>query len=148
MMKKIVVPNEALVREMVSLLEDGKEVNFTPKGMSMLPFIRGERDSVLLGKPLDLRIGDIVLARHSGGSCVLHRITGMNGDNVVLMGDGNIAGREYCSRNDVMAKAIRILRNGKEIDCTSFSHRFLSWIWKIMLPVRRYLLAIYRRIEF
>ena len=145
-MKKIVVPNEALVREIVSLVEEGREVNFTPKGMSMLPFIRGDRDSVLLGRPLDLRVGDIVLARHSGGSCVLHRIAGMDGDKVVLMGDGNIAGREYCSRSDVMAKAVGILRNGKRVDCTSSSHRFLSWIWKIMLPVRRYLLAIYRRI--
>lgn len=147
-MKKIVVPNEALVREIVSLVEEGREVNFTPKGMSMLPFIRGDRDSVLLGRPLDLRVGDIVLARHSGGSCVLHRIAGMDGDKVVLMGDGNIAGREYCSRSDVMAKVVGILRNGKRVDCTSSSHRFLSWIWKVMLPVRRYLLAIYRRMEF
>lgn len=145
-MKKIVVPNENLIPEIVSFVEEGREVSFTPKGMSMLPFIRGERDSVLLGMPLGLSVGDIVLARHIGERYVLHRIIRLDGDSVVLMGDGNVAGREYCSRSDVLAKVTRIHRNGKEVDCGSASHRFLSFMWKILLPVRRYLLAAYRRI--
>lgn len=42
------VPNEILVPEIGRLLKEGKEVRFTPTGVSMRPFIEGGRDSVIL----------------------------------------------------------------------------------------------------
>ncbi len=139
------IPNETLIPEIARLIEEGMDVTFKPKGVSMLPFIRGERDSVVLRKAASIKVGDIALAETEGSGYVLHRIEKIEGETVVLMGDGNIAGRETCSRSRILAVAARIIRDGKEIDCDSPSHRRNAKIWRFLLPVRRYLLAIYKR---
>ena len=58
------VPNDILIPEMTRLLQEGHTVRFTPKGISMRPFIEGDRDSVLLRR-LDRPacVGDILLCR-------------------------------------------------------------------------------------
>lgn len=145
-MKKINVQNDLLIPEIVRLIKDGTAVTFTPKGSSMLPFIRGGKDSVELKSAEGAKVGDIVLARVGQSAYVIHRIIRIEGDEVTLMGDGNIAGKEYCRREDIMALATKIIRNGKETDCRSFGHRSAATTWKLFLPARRYLLAIYRRI--
>lgn len=146
MMKTRTIPNEELIPEFGRLVQEGAEVVFRPKGMSMLPFIRGGKDSVALVKAEGLKVGDIVLAKVRGGAFVLHRIDSMVDDVIVLMGDGNLAGKERCTADDVLAVAARILKDNKEIDCRSARHMRRAMLWKRLLPVRRYLLAIYRRI--
>ena len=140
------VPNAELIPAIGKLIEEGQEVIFKPKGMSMLPFIRGGRDSVLLRKADELKVGDIALAEISEGRYVLHRIEKIEGETIVLMGDGNLVGRERCRREDVMAIAVKIIKGSREIDCQSPGHLRNAEIWRRLLPVRRYLLAIYRRI--
>ena len=142
------VPNEELIPAIGKLIEEGQEVIFKPKGVSMLPFIRGGRDSVLLRKADELKVGDIALAEISEGRYVLHRIETIEDEMIVLMGDGNLVGRERCRKEDVMAIAVKIIKENKEIDCQSPRHMRMAEIWKRLLPVRRYLLAIYRRIIF
>lgn len=144
-MQKKVVANDIIVPEIARMVAEGTKVTFTPKGISMHPFIRGGRDSVVLGQMHDLRIGDIALAR-IGVNYVLHRVICIDADVVTLMGDGNIVGTEKCSRTDILAVALTILKDGREIDCRSKSHLNRAKLWKTMLPVRKYLLAIYRRI--
>ena len=73
-MDKRVVSNELLLEEEASLMEEGREVNFTPLGSSMLPFIRGGKDSVRLQKKDSVEVGDIVLVRLQGPRYVLHRV--------------------------------------------------------------------------
>jgi len=99
-MTKVVLPNEVLIGEVAELLNAGREVVMTPKGNSMLPFIRGDVDNVRLRKPESLHVGDIVLARF-GGRYVMHRIIALDGDMVTLMGDGNLQGTEKGSRSEV-----------------------------------------------
>ena len=140
------VPNAELIPAIGKLIEEGQEVIFKPKGMSMLPFIRGGRDSVLLRKADELKVGDIALAEISEERYVLHRIEMIEGETIVLMGDGNLVGREKCRREDVMAIAVKIIKGSREIDCQSPGHLRNAEIWRRLLPVRRYLLAIYRRI--
>ena len=140
------VPNAELIPAIGKLVEEGQEVIFKPKGMSMLPFIRGGRDSVLLRKADELKVGDIALAEIGEGRYVLHRIEKIEGETIVLMGDGNLVGRERCRREDVMAIAVKIIKDRREIDCQSQKHLRNAEIWKRLLPIRRYLLAIYRRI--
>ena len=142
------VPNAELIPAIGKLIEEGQEVIFKPKGVSMLPFIRGGRDSVLLRKADGLKVGDIGLAEISEGRYVLHRIEKIEDEVIVLMGDGNLVGRERCRKEDVMAIAVKIIKENKEIDCQSPRHMRMAEIWKRLLPVRRYLLAIYRRIIF
>lgn len=144
-MQKLVMSNHTLVTEISRLVNEGTHVTFVPKGSSMLPFIRGERDSVVLIKDDNIMPLDIVLAK-VGDSYVIHRILSIDGERVTLMGDGNLFGKEYCLRNDILAKVVKIIKGDKQIDCTGISHRRKALLWKRLLPVRRYLLAIYRRI--
>lgn len=145
-MTRVTLPNEVLLSEVARLLEGGETVTMTVKGNSMLPFITGERDSVVLRWADTLKRGDIVLANLGNRRYVIHRIIALNAHRVTLMGDGNLYGTEQCSRTAIAGQAIRILRKGRTIDCTSPAQRRRAVLWRRLLPVRRYLLAIYRRI--
>jgi SOS-response transcriptional repressor LexA len=138
-MNKMVVPNEILLEEAADLLSRGIEVILMTKGNSMLPFIRGEKDSVNLKKYDTVKVGDIVLARIAPHRYVLHRIFAIDGDQLTLMGDGNLLGTESCRSSDVLGTVHEIIRpNGSVKRVTDGS------LWRKLLPVRRYLLWIYR----
>ena len=124
----------------------------------MLPFIVGGRDSVILEKPENLRVGHVVLAHaipdnvalleNAEKRYVIHRIVALSDENVVLMGDGNLVQREYCKRSEVYAKVVCVVKpNGKKCPTGAFWGRIAAKVWYILLPVRRYLLWIYRRVK-
>jgi len=139
-MYKKTVPNDILIPQIGVLLSEGHEVELKPKGNSMLPFIRQDKDNVVLKKMESVSKGDIVLA-DVGGRFVLHRIIKEEGDNLELMGDGNIRGTEHCTRKDVLGTVIAVLKgNGRSVRPGK------GKIWRALLPVRRYLLAFYRRV--
>ena len=140
---QITLPNEILLEEVASLLDEGREVELMAKGTSMLPFIVGDRDSVILKKaagvpPLP---GDIVLARRSPGNYVLHRIISVDGEKVILRGDGNVFGTETVGMGDVLGKVIGIISPSgrKRVPGNAY-------LWRKSTPfVRRCVLALYRR---
>ena len=144
-MQTIVLENHTLVSEISRLVNEGAHVTFVPKGVSMYPFIRGERDSVVLIKDDNISTLDIVLAK-VGNIFVIHRIIAIDGDKVTLMGDGNLSGTEHCLKSDILAKVITIIKDGKQLDCTGKNHKRKALLWQKLLPVRRYLLGIYRRL--
>lgn len=140
--------NEILFPEVAALLEEGHTVTLKAKGTSMMPFIVGGRDSVVLQKADRVAVGDIVLARLDDGRHVLHRVTGLaeGGKVVNLMGDGSIRCRETCRRSDLLGKAVQIVRNGRTVDCSAAGERRWARLWQALLPVRRYVLWIFRKI--
>ena len=144
--RKLVIPNEVLLGQVADLVASGTNVTLLARGNSMLPFIIGDKDSVLLIKPTPLKKGQIVLAEVVKGHYVLHRIIKIEGENITLMGDGNLCGTEHCKVSDVKALAIKVLKGEREIDCYTGWKMFEVRLWHLLLPIRRYLLAIYRRI--
>ena len=72
-MRKLVIDNDELFGRVVELLQEGREVTIPSKGFSMLPFIRGERDLVVLERADEIKPGDIVLFRLDG-RYILHRV--------------------------------------------------------------------------
>ena len=138
-MEKMVLPNNVMLDEVSQLLSEGREVVMVPKGNSMRPFIRGEVDSVRLQQPKELKVGDIVLARYNG-HYVLHRIIAIDGDKVTLMGDGNLQGVEEVQKSDVSGAVVEIIAPDGERRKPSNGH-----IWRKLLPIRKYLLKIYRK---
>lgn len=123
------------------LLAEGKDVEMTPKGNSMLPFIKGGRDSVVLTKPFRaFEVGDIVLAK-VGDRFIMHRVFAVEGKKLTLMGDGNICGTEHCASDDVIALVTEIHKeNGKKVIPGK------AVFWRRIRLFRRYILAIYRRV--
>ena len=126
-----------IIQSAIKLVQEGLRVTFPVKGYSMLPFIIGSKESVDLVKPENLQVGHVVLAWVEGCRYVVHRIIEIKGEQVVLMGDGNIAGVEHCQLNDIAALAINVVTpTGK--------HHPLYSPWRVR-AIRRWILAIYRR---
>ena len=90
--------DEIIIHEAIRLVDEGVSVTFPVKGYSMLPFIIGGRESVILQKPQVVRLGDVVLAWVDDCRYVVHRVIGIEGERVILMGDGssNIINKAYC----------------------------------------------------
>ena len=129
------------------MVGEGVSVTFPVRGFSMLPFIVGGRDSVILQRPGNLRVGDVVLAWVEDERYVVHRIIQIAGERVTLMGDGNIAGVEHCRLSDVKAIATHVVKpSGRHRSLQSvWMMRAARW-WFAVRPVRRYILGIYRRL--
>ena len=140
------LPNAFLFPEVARLLEEGCTVTLPAKGDSMFPFVAGGRDEVVLRKAATVRTGDIVLAEVPGKGYVIHRVYRIAEGQLTLMGDGNLRGVERCSRAHVIARAVRIIRpDGSSADCCSPSELRKARLWRRLLPLRRILLAVWRR---
>ena len=152
-MDKMIIDNDTFFADVRRLLDQGKRVTIPVKGLSMLPFIRGGKDLVVLEKAGgNLQRDDIVLFHvgpREGGRYVMHRILTMDGDVVDIQGDGVPKTHELVRRNQVIAKAVEILRGGKRrVDPYSPGQRRLVHFWQWLRPVRRYILFIYRQLPW
>lgn len=146
-MDTILLPNDILLGQITDMLANGVSVVLRVKGNSMLPFIVGDKDSVELYKCGSVSENDMVLAHLKNDNYVLHRVIGIEGNHVTLMGDGNIRGTEHCTLDDICGTVLYILKyKGKKIDCHSSGFLKKSARWRKLLPFRRYILGIYRRL--
>ena len=145
-METITIDNNQLIGEVKKLLKTFPSVVLPVKGTSMLPFIIGSKESVELVRwEKDFQIGDIVLA-WTKDYYVIHRIIKINGDDYTLMGDGNIIGTESCKRSDIVAKAEYVVdKHGNKHYLYTPRRCQASRLWNKLKPVRRWILAIYRR---
>lgn len=117
------------------ILLEGQNVTVAVNGQSMLPFFRS--GSTVTLRPIseeDFKKYAVVFA-DAGGRFVIHRIIAIDGDMVTLLGDGNIYGTETMPKNKVYGA----------IDCSA-THVFFAKIWLWLRPVRRFPLAIFRRV--
>lgn len=144
---QVVLSNAEFLPVVVRMLNDGHTVTINLKGYSMRPFLENDRDKALLTKAVNSKVGDPVLAEVGPGVFVLHRIIAIDGENVTLRGDGNL-GCEHCKMKCVYGAVVGFYRKGRsKLDRTdAMKWKVYSWIWMRLYPVRRYLLAIYRRI--
>lgn len=138
--------DNGVIEEAVRLVQEGVTVTFPVTGQSMLPFIIGGKESVILHRPGLIDVGDVVLAWVDGCRYVVHRIIRIDGDNVTLMGDGNLT-TEHCALSDIKARVTHV------VDAKDKTHYLYNrWrmlgakVWYWLRPIRRYLLAIYRRL--
>ena len=115
---KRTVPNRMLFAETRDQLLAGREVVVRVLGQSMLPFFRSGSRITL--RPL--REG-------------VHRILTVCDERVTLLGDGNTVGTETIPRERIYGI----------VDCGRL-HLWLAERWMRLRPLRRYPLAILRRI--
>lgn len=152
------ITDERIIEEAIRLVEDGVCVTLPVSGNSMLPFIIGGKESVILQQPAEPKVGDVVLAwverpRASASAgmeslYVVHRIIRIDGDHVTLMGDGNIAGTEHCLRDGIKARVTHVVdEKERRHDIYNRWRKLAARLWFWLRPVRRYILAIYRRVK-
>ncbi len=145
--REVTVQNSVFIPAVLKLIDEGNTVTIPLKGFSMRPFLEDGRDKALLTRVGELHVGDPVLAFIDHQRYVLHRIVKIEGDNMTLLGDGNLR-PEHCKTTDAVASIIVFYRKGRsKLDpITGKKWKTYSWIWMRLRPVRRWLLAFYRRI--
>lgn len=130
-----VIPNRELFTVIRDMLLEGQSVRVAVEGQSMIPFFRS--GSTVVVRPLrdgDLRKLNVVFA-DTGRSFVIHRIIAIDNERVTLLGDGNPRTPEVVERKKIYGI----------VDCSPL-HLALARVWVWMRPVRRWPLAIFRRI--
>lgn len=148
-MTKTILKDKGLMMEEVRrLIAEGKTVSITVKGNSMNPFIVHLRDRMTLGpwKDQDIRKGTVALVKDFRGNYVIHRIIRRDEKTVTLLGDGNLGLYETASFDNIIAIMYSIDRKGRTWSRDSFIWRVYSRLWMRLTPVRRYPLAIWRRL--
>ena len=134
------------IEEAIRQAREGVRVTFPVKGQSMLPFIIGGKESVILRRPGVIGVGDVVLAWVDGSRYVVHRIIRIDDERITLMGDGNLT-TEHCALGDIKARVTHVVSaDNKERDLHNRWRMLAARLWYWLRPVRRYLLAIYRRV--
>lgn len=137
-----------MMEEIRTLVSEGKSVTLTVKGNSMNPFIVHLRDRMTLGpwEDEDIRKGTVALVRDSRGNYVIHRIIKRDKNTVTLLGDGNVGFTETSTTADIIGIMKSVERKGRVWTKDSLVWRTYSWIWMAVTPLRRYPLAIWRRL--
>jgi hypothetical protein len=127
--------------------EGKKSVTFIVRGFSMRPFLEDGRDKVVLSPPREPKIGDVVLAEISEKIYALHRVIKVENGIYTMRGDGNpLRMTEQFTQDKIIGLADGFIRKGKFVSTDSRQWRCYSAVWNILKPLRRILLAIYRRI--
>ncbi len=135
MAKTLVISNRELFSVVRDTLVEGKTVRVAVKGESMLPFFRsGSTITLRPAKAEDIRKYAVVMA-DAGDNFVVHRIIEVGDKHITLLGDGNYLGTERVTREKIYGV----------VDCSAL-HLFFAKIWLWLRPVRRYPLAIFRRV--
>ena len=136
-----------IIEEAIRLVREGVSVTLPVNGNSMLPFIIGGKESVILQQPKLPKVGGVVLAWADGYRYVVHRIVRIDGERVTLMGDGNLMGTEHCLIGDIKARVTHVVdAKGRTHYLYKGWRKLAAKVWFWLRPVRRYLLAIYRRL--
>ena len=146
----IQVENHLLMQEITRMFnEKGKQsVTIVVRGYSMRPFLEDRRDKVILTPPRTPRVGDVVLAAIGEKVYALHRVIKIENGIYTMRGDGNpLSMKEQFREADIIGIAQAFIRKGKVIPTAGIKWQAYSFVWKMLTPFRRILLAIYRRIR-
>lgn len=148
-MSTIVKEQGVMMQEISRLISEGKTISINAKGYSMNPFIVHMKDQITLGSWTDDQIkkGAVVLVKDVRGCYIIHRIIKREGNVLTLMGDGNIGIIETAYVEDIIALMHAVIKKGRTYSVNSLSWRLYSWFWKLLTPVRRYPLAVWRRLH-
>lgn len=136
------MPAMQVLSQMKQRFAEGKQASLLVTGTSMVPFLRNEKDWVLLspvaGEP---RVGKILLFR-MGERLVLHRLRSKKQDRYIMNGDGQSKLEIICPEQ-VEAVVTGVVRHsGRTICCDGFLWKLLTVLWWPTRPVRALLLRI------
>ena len=163
------VPLRELSPLMVDCLSQGQEVILTVTGNSMSPFLRHQRDQVVLAPcdPTTLQPGMVPFYRRENGQYVMHRIVERDdGEKAVRFGCKAVyppagKGLQYTMMGDaqsyiepgivpdqIVARAVAFIRMGKRVDCDSPTYLRHRLVWHRLLPLRKTMIWLDRRLEW
>lgn len=135
------------LEEMISLiteqLNSGGTFEIPITGTSMLPLLVQGRDFVVLKKAENkLNKDDIPLYKRTDGHFVLHRVFDNIGDLYSMCGDNQWVIEKGINSSQVIGIVVAIRRKGKIIDVNSMSYKLYCKVWRLLFPIRKYIVKI------
>lgn len=147
--KAVVFPNKTFFEQVRKLTESGQSVTITVLGNSMQPFFESRRDEIKVTGCETVCVNDVVVALTNDNRYVAHRVVAVSGENITLMGDGNVNSKEFTVKKNVVGRVVAYRKKGNTEykPLYSMKWRIYSAFWNNTLSARRYLLAFYRRLS-
>ena len=138
---------EQVMPLMKEQLAAGKNVRFSPRGISMLPMLRQGIDSVVLSPlPEKLKKYDLPLYQRDNGQFVLHRIV-KAGETYTCIGDNQFV-LEPGLRHDQMIALVTVFTRGeREYSVKHPGYRLYCRLWHHSRFLRRCWRALKRRLR-
>ena len=126
-----------LIRERLAM---GQRVRYLPfRGVSMLPMLRQDHDSVELAPlPPRLRKYDLPVYQYPSGKVVMHRVVKVRPDDYVCLGD-NTYSYEYIRPEQMIGVVSAFRRGERRVEVTSPLYRVYCRLWVVSFPLRRLL---------
>lgn len=126
-----------LIKEQIA---NNGEVSFTPKGNSMLPMLRNNMDTVVLGSAAGkLKKYQVALYLRDNGQYVLHRVVKVKVDYYVMRGDNQFVD-EWGIRDDQIIGIVHsFTRKGRTYSCDSKTYIIYYKLWTATTYVRKYI---------
>ena len=130
-----------------TLAEEGKEVGLPVSGSSMTPFLAPERDYICFQKPeREPKTGDMVFYQRDSGQFVMHRIYRVKADGYYMVGDAQTEIEGPLRREQIFGIVTKVRRKGKWLQPGDFWWEFFEKIWVHMVPFRKNILWLYRKV--
>ncbi len=146
--EKMAHHNFVYLTDVADMIAGGHKVLITAKGWSMLPMIWDSRDKLLLAPPSEnsFTVGRLLFVRLSSMRYILHRLEDVDGERLILRGDGNPYQREECDRSEVIGELIAVERAGEMIMLGSEEWDYYTRFWPKNAFLRRCLLYAYKKL--
>lgn len=128
--------------ELMDLVRDrlaaGQSVRYIPfRGVSMLPMLRQDKDSVELSPlPEQLKKYDIPVYQYPSGKYVMHRVVAVKEDHYICLGD-NLTELETIYPRQMIGVVSAFKRGTKRISVHHFGYQIYCRVWYLFFPLRR-----------
>ncbi len=133
------VPAEALLPFLLELIKEGKTVDLTGTGHSMMPLWYDGRDSVLLVEPKKIKPLDVVLFIDENNKPILHRIVSCRKNGYMIVGDNQNKPDGPIKKEQIKAVVVGFCRAGRNHAVTELWYRIYSFFWGYFRPFRRFI---------
>ena len=136
---------ETRLEQVMPLIQEaliqGKTVKFSPRGISMLPMLRQEIDSVILSPvPAKLKKYDLPLYQRDDGKYVLHRVVKV-AETYTCVGDNQFVLEHGLRHDQMIALVTAFTRGDRLITVTDWRYWVYCRIWHYTRGLRHF----YRR---
>lgn len=145
-MEKLTLTSTQLADTIKDVIKDGGSFPLEVTGTSMQPFLLDGRDTVWLRRcePSDFKKGEILLYKRVDNALVLHRVRDvLLGGELLMNGDG----QTWCEKiktQQVIAVVSEIEKNGKKKSCNTPLNNIKNSLWRGAMPVRYYIMKIWK----
>lgn len=128
-------------------LEAGQKIQFSPRGISMLPMLRQGKDSVILSPvPEKLKKYDLPLYQRDDGKYILHRIVEV-GETYTCIGDNQYTYEHGVRQDQMIALVTAFTRGNREISVENPMYRLYCLLWHRSRSLRYFLLRVKNKLR-